>query len=111
MIALPCALAGLAATVMTYTAQKQEVALHHAFTHCNSLLTLLPGGRTLHSRCGLPVPLPPPPSRVVSGIKMQHPRAHLLRNMDLLLIDEAPNTSKQVIDAIDQLIGFHHGRS
>eukprot|EP00660_Eupelagonema_oceanica_P017241 gene17241-biopygen22137 len=62
----------------------------------------MPGGRTLHSRYGLPVPLPL--EGAASRIKMQSPQAAVLRGARLIIIDEGPTAAKAVYDAIDELL-------
>eukprot|EP00660_Eupelagonema_oceanica_P016564 gene16564-biopygen35840 len=64
--------------------------------------TLLPGGRTMHSRFGLPVPIPR--QHAASNISMTTARAGLLRAADLILIDEAPNAPREAFNAIDELL-------
>ena len=49
---------------------------------------LLEGGRTCHSRFGLPVPMPR--EDVSSSIKAQSVRAEVLRQARLIVWDEAP---------------------
>ena len=64
--------------------------------------TLLPGGRTCHSRFGLPVPMPT--EDVCSSIKFNSARAKILRDAAILLWDEAPMAPCEALDAVDRLL-------
>jgi hypothetical protein len=63
---------------------------------------LLQGGRTCHSRFGLPVPMPR--DSVTSSIKAQSGRAALLKEARLILWDEAPMAPKEALEAVDVLL-------
>ncbi|CAK0808237.1 unnamed protein product, partial [Prorocentrum cordatum] len=76
-IALPCAWSGIAAV-------------------------LLPGGRTCHSRFGLPVPLPL--DDVASNIGFQTSRAEILRRARVILWGEAPMAPRGALQCVDALL-------
>ena len=59
-------------------------------------------GRTCNSRFGLPVPLPP--EDATPSIKVQQPRAEVLRRARLLVWDEAPMAPREALDAVDRLL-------
>ena len=63
---------------------------------------LLDGGRTVHGRFRLPVPLPP--EGAVANITANSGTAHLLRHTDLIIWDEAPNAPKAAFDAVDRCL-------
>ena len=64
--------------------------------------TLLPNGRTLHNRFGLPVPLY---SNSVSTIKSSNlQQRHELRRTDIFIIDEISCVPKHAIGIIDKLL-------
>ena len=63
---------------------------------------LLEGGRTCHSRFGLPVPLPR--TSVSSSIKVQSSRAVVLREAKLIVWDEAPMAPSEALECVDQLL-------
>ena len=64
--------------------------------------TLLEGGRTCHSRFGLPVPLPR--DAVTSCIKSQSARAKALREARVIVWDEGPMAPKEALEACDSLL-------
>ena len=64
--------------------------------------TLLVGGRTCHSRFGLPVPMPR--DNVPSTITAQSSRAEVLRQASLIVWDEAPMAPTEALDAVDRLL-------
>jgi hypothetical protein len=64
--------------------------------------TLLQGGRTCHSRFGLPVPLPR--DAVASTIAAQSNRAKVLQEARLIVWDEAPMAPKEALEAVDMLL-------
>ena len=63
---------------------------------------LLEGGRTCHSRFGLPVPMPR--EGATSSIKAQSPRAELLRQARLIVWDEAPMAPREALECVDMLL-------
>ena len=63
---------------------------------------LLDGGRTVHSRFKLPVPLPL--EGAVANISASSGLAQLLRNTDLLIWDEAPNAPRPAFDTVDRCL-------
>ena len=63
---------------------------------------LLEGGRTCHSRLGLPVPMPR--EAVCSSIKAQSNRAEVLRRGRLLVWDEAPMAPWQALECVDMTL-------
>ena len=64
--------------------------------------TLLEGGRTCHSRFGLPVPMPR--EDVTSSISAQSSRAEVLRRAAIILWDEAPMAPREALEAVNQLL-------
>ena len=64
--------------------------------------TLLEGGRTCHSRFGLPVPMPR--DHVPSSITAQSSRAEVLRQASLIVWDEAPMAPREALEAVDRLL-------
>ena len=64
--------------------------------------TLLVGGRTCHSRFGLPVPMPR--DNVPSTLTAQSSRAEVLRQASLIVWDEAPMAPTEALDAVDRLL-------
>ena len=63
---------------------------------------LLEGGRTCHSRFGLPVPMPR--EDVTSSIKAQSARAEVLRKSRLIVWDEAPMAPREALQCVDMLL-------
>ena len=63
---------------------------------------LLEGGRTVHSRFKLPVPLPL--ETAVANVNASSGLAQLLRHTHLLIWGEAPNAPKPAFDAIDRCL-------
>ena len=63
--------------------------------------TLLDGGRTVHSRFKLPVPLN---ETSTSSIKPGDIAAHQLRNCDLFIWDEAPMAPGMALNVVDRLL-------
>ena len=63
---------------------------------------LLQGGRTCHSRFGLPVPMPR--DAVSSSIKAQSDRAEVLRQARLIVWDEAPMAPREALECVDVLL-------
>ena len=99
---------GPAGTGKTYLFKKLDyacralgkIAIAVAMSGIASLL--MPRGRTAYSRFGLPVPVPL--DGCVCNIKASSSRGSLLRNVSLILWDEAPTASRAVFDAVDQLL-------
>ena len=88
-----------------------EALLHHARGQGHIALAtawsgiaavLLEGGRTCHSRFGLPVPMPR--EAVVSSIKSQSGRAEVLRRARLIVWDEAPMAPREALECVDTLL-------
>ena len=77
-----------------------EVALACAWSGIAAVL--LEGGRTCHSRFGLPVPMPR--DAVTSSITAQSSRAEVLRRARILVWDEAPMAPKEALEAVDKLL-------
>ena len=77
-----------------------EIAIACAWSGIAAIL--LPGGRTCHSRFGLPVPLPR--DSVTSSIAAQSSRAEVLRQARLIVWDEAPMAPKEALEAADSLL-------
>ena len=63
---------------------------------------LLPGGRTVHSRFRLPVPLPL--EGATANITANSGTAQLLRITSLLIWDEAPNAPRAAFDAVSRCL-------
>ena len=63
---------------------------------------LLEGGRTCHSRFGLPVPMPR--EEVTSSISAQSSRAEVLRRASVIIWDEAPMAPCEALEAVDMLL-------
>ena len=63
---------------------------------------LLDGGRTVHSRFKLPVPMPL--EGAVANVKYDSGHAKLLRETALIIWDEAPNAASAVFDAVDKCL-------
>uniref|UniRef100_A0A7E4URS8 ATP-dependent DNA helicase n=1 Tax=Panagrellus redivivus TaxID=6233 RepID=A0A7E4URS8_PANRE len=64
--------------------------------------TLLPHGRTVHSAFKLPVPLDE--VNKLSLMKVQSPEAQRLREVDIIIWDEAPMAPKLALEAVDSLL-------
>jgi len=63
---------------------------------------LLEGGRTVHSRFRLPIPLPH--TGATCNMSLASVDARILMQASLLVWDEAPNAPKAAFDAVDQLL-------
>jgi hypothetical protein len=63
---------------------------------------LLDGGRTVHSRFKLQVPLPL--DGATANVKASSGLAELFRHTGLLIWDEAPNAPKSAFDAVDRCL-------
>ena len=88
-----------------------EALLHHVRGHGHIALAcawsgiatvLLEGGRTCHSRFGLPVPMPR--EDVTSSVKAQSARAEVLRQARLIVWDEAPMAPREALECVDMLL-------
>ncbi|XP_076884672.1 uncharacterized protein LOC143533936 [Bidens hawaiensis] len=85
---------------------KGEIVLNVASSVIASLL--LPGGRTTHSRFGIPINL----TEVLScGIKKNTEAVHLLKKTKLIIWDEAPMTHKHAFEALDKTLKDMLGQS
>ena len=79
---------------------KGHIALACAWSGIAAVL--LEGGRTCHSRFGLPVPMPP--EDVSSSISWKSNRAEVLRGARLIVWDEAPMAPREALDCVDRLL-------
>ncbi|KAI5394306.1 hypothetical protein KIW84_061119 [Lathyrus oleraceus] len=61
--------------------------------------TLLPGGRTAHSRFKMPIDIQP---SSICGIQKQKDLANLIRVAAAIIWDEAPMTNKNCLEALDR---------
>ena len=77
-----------------------KIVLVVAFSGIAALL--LDGGRTVHSRFRLPVPLPL--EGAVANVSFNNSLAHLFRETSLIIWDEAPNAPKAAFDAVDRCL-------
>jgi len=84
-------------TILAHLRVQGLLALPHAFFGIAA--QLLDGGRTIHSRFRLPVPLPL--SDATCNLTHASPNARILHQASLLIIDEAPNMPLAAIEAID----------
>lgn len=85
--------------LLAYVRSQGKVALPMAFSGIAA--TLLPGGRTLHSRTKLPVPIPS--SDCKCNVSAQSGLAELLRRADLKLIDEWPMSPGEATNGVDRM--------
>ena len=84
--------------LLRYVRARGGVALAVAMSGIAALL--MEGGRTVHSRFRLPVPLPL--DNASANVSMTSPTAKLLRKTQLLVWDEAPTAARSAFEAIDR---------
>ncbi|XP_012827999.1 PREDICTED: uncharacterized protein LOC105949259 [Erythranthe guttata] len=78
---------------------KGEIVINVASSGFASLL--LPGGRTAHSRFGLPIIVH---DNSTCSIKQQSPQAELLSRAKLIIWDEAPMMHMYCFEAVDKIM-------
>ena len=66
------------------------------------------GGRTVHSFAKIPVS---DDATVVSDVRYQSERAHVIRKLDVIFIDEVMILEKKVFEAVDELFRNVRGKS
>ena len=84
-------------TLLSYVRGKGEVALAAATSGIAA--TLLQGGRTAHSRFGIPTDVK---SNTFSNFSAQSASAQLFRRARLIVWDEAPMAHKHMLDCLDR---------
>ncbi|XP_050895897.1 ATP-dependent DNA helicase PIF1-like [Lathyrus oleraceus] len=80
-------------TIMNVIAQK------HTTASSGIARTLLPGGRTAHSRFKIPIDIQP---SSIYGIQKQKDIANLIRVATAIIWDETPMTNKNYLEALDR---------
>ncbi|XP_050897527.1 uncharacterized protein LOC127104385 [Lathyrus oleraceus] len=84
-------------TLMASLRSRGEIVL--ATASSGIAATLLPGGRTAHSRFKIPIDIQP---SSISGIEKQKDLANLIRVATAIIWDEAPMTNKNCLEALDR---------
>ncbi len=83
-----------------YLRSEGKIALPHAFSGIAA--QQLAGGKTVHSRFRLPVPLPLDDASC--GLSLDSDAADLLRIASLIIWDEGPNAPLAAFDAVDRFL-------
>ncbi|KAI5428568.1 hypothetical protein KIW84_033531 [Lathyrus oleraceus] len=84
-------------TLMASLRSRREIVL--ATASSGIAATLLPGGRTAHSRFKIPIDIQP---SSICGIEKQKDLANLIRVAAAIIWDEAPMTNKNCLEALDR---------
>ncbi|KAI5419734.1 hypothetical protein KIW84_043772 [Lathyrus oleraceus] len=84
-------------TLMASLRSRGEIVL--ATASSGIAATLLPGGRTAHSRFKIPIDIQP---SSICGIQKQKDLANLIRVAAAIIWDEAPMTNKNCLEALDR---------
>ncbi|XP_050909555.1 uncharacterized protein LOC127123378 [Lathyrus oleraceus] len=84
-------------TLMASLRSRGEIVL--ATASSGIAATLLPGGRTTHSRFKIPIDIQP---SSICGIQKQKDLANLIRVVVAIIWDEAPMTNKNCLEALDR---------
>ncbi|KAI5399296.1 hypothetical protein KIW84_064602 [Lathyrus oleraceus] len=84
-------------TLMASLRSRGEIVL--ATASSGIAATLLPGGRTAHSRFKIPIDIQP---SSICGIEKQKDLANLIRVAAAIIWDEAPMTNKNCLEALDR---------
>ncbi|KAI5419899.1 hypothetical protein KIW84_043886 [Lathyrus oleraceus] len=84
-------------TLMESLRSRGEIVL--ATASSGIAATLLPGGRTAHSRFKIPIDIQP---SSICGIEKQKDLANLIRFAAAIIWDEAPMTNKNCLEALDR---------
>ncbi|KAI5433936.1 hypothetical protein KIW84_020970 [Lathyrus oleraceus] len=84
-------------TLMAILRSRGEIILTTASSGIAA--TLLPGGRTAHSRFKIPIDIQP---SSICGIEKQKDLANLIRVAAAIIWDEAPMTNKKCLEALDR---------
>ncbi|KAI5402735.1 hypothetical protein KIW84_050366 [Lathyrus oleraceus] len=84
-------------TLMASLRSRGEIVL--ATASSGIAATLLPGGRTAHSRFKIPIDIQP---SSICGIQKQKDLANLIRVAATIIWDEAPMTNKNCLEALDR---------
>ncbi|CAK8540364.1 unnamed protein product [Lathyrus sativus] len=84
-------------TIMVNLRRNNEIVL--ATTSSGIAATLLPGGRTAHSRFGIPIDIEP---HSICKIAKNSDLAKLIRITNAIIWDEAPMINKYCVEALDR---------
>ena len=87
----------VAKAILAKVRSKNHIAIAVAFSGIAALL--LPGGRTLHSRFGLPCEFD---ENTYADIRAGSPVAELIQRAKVIIWDEAPMANRQVMECLDR---------